>query len=365
MLDVAIIGAGLAGLSLAGRLRHAGLSLAVFEARDRPGGRILSLPPSAAQTKSGPRFDLGPSWIWPEHQPHLAELVRRASLDVYPQWQQGTSLYMADREAPPQTYVDENAYADAYRVDGGTQRMVEVLLGELRAGDVQLGHRLCEVIERDAHVALRFSTAGGTLNVEAKRVVLTLPPRLIAASIAFSPALDAALLETMRDTPTWMASHAKAVVCYEHAFWRAASFSGNGFAIYPGAALREIFDASSSDGRFAALSGFFALPAAMRSRYRDDLEALVLDQLVRMFGPSAARPQKILFKDWADDDLTATPEDHVPLDAHPPYGHPWLQRDHWNDKLHFGGTETAQQFGGYLEGALESAARIARTLSLS
>ena len=60
MLDVAIIGAGLSGLSLAAQLHQRGYSLAVFEARDRIGGRILSLPPEAGEAASPFRFDLGP-----------------------------------------------------------------------------------------------------------------------------------------------------------------------------------------------------------------------------------------------------------------------------------------------------------------
>lgn len=42
-LDVAVIGAGAAGLAAADELRRKGFSIAVFEARDRIGGRILTL----------------------------------------------------------------------------------------------------------------------------------------------------------------------------------------------------------------------------------------------------------------------------------------------------------------------------------
>jgi monoamine oxidase len=41
-LDVAVVGAGAAGLAAAGELRRRGLRVAVFEARDRAGGRILT-----------------------------------------------------------------------------------------------------------------------------------------------------------------------------------------------------------------------------------------------------------------------------------------------------------------------------------
>ncbi len=361
MLDVAIIGAGLAGLSLATRLQAQGLDFRLFEARERPGGRILGHTPSAAGAF---RLDLGPGWIWPESQPLLAALLQRAGLATYPQWQRGTHLYLAEREAPPTGFTDQSGYAGAYRLEGGSWRLVELLLEELPPAALGLGHRLQQVVDRGDHVELQLLKADGPLNITCRRVVLTVPPRLLRDSIAFSPPLDPLLDEAMRATPTWMAGHAKAVVRYAEPFWRMAGLSGNGFAIYPGAALREIFDACSPDGRVAALAGFFGLPAELRSRYREDLEALLLDQLVRLFGPAAARPEEIVIKDWADDDLTATAEDSVPLSEHPDYGHPWLQLDHWNDKLHFGGTETAREHGGYLEGALESAARLARSLTL-
>ena len=40
MVDVAIVGAGLAGLSCAVMLERAGLSVRLLEAEDAPGGRI-------------------------------------------------------------------------------------------------------------------------------------------------------------------------------------------------------------------------------------------------------------------------------------------------------------------------------------
>jgi monoamine oxidase len=363
MLDVAIIGAGLSGLSLAAQLHQRGYSLAVFEARDRIGGRILSLPADAGKAASPFGFDLGPSWIWPEAQPYLAEFVRRSGVGVYEQWQQGGSLYMAQRDAPPEPYFDEGAYAGANRVDGGAYHLVEVLLQTLPGHALKLNQRLTGIIDQGDHVALQFSSSAGDSMLEAKRVVMTIPPRLLADAITFQPVLDEDLTALMRQTPTWMAGHAKAVVRYGRPFWRHANLSGNGFAIYPGAALREIFDACSSDHQVAALSGFFGLPAAVRGQHREDLENMVVAQLTHMFGPEAATPEQVLLKDWSDDPFTAAAQDHAPLSHHPQYGHPRLQAAQWNDKLYFGGTETAGQYGGYLEGALESAARVARDLT--
>jgi monoamine oxidase len=62
MYDVLIIGAGLSGLVAARTLFQAGMEIALLEARDRPGGKIL---PRNLAGGRGP-FDLGPTWFWPD-----------------------------------------------------------------------------------------------------------------------------------------------------------------------------------------------------------------------------------------------------------------------------------------------------------
>ena len=55
---VLVIGAGFAGLSAARALRQSGWQVTVLEARDRPGGRVLT-----DRSINGQVFDLGPSWL--------------------------------------------------------------------------------------------------------------------------------------------------------------------------------------------------------------------------------------------------------------------------------------------------------------
>ncbi len=57
-VDVAVIGAGAAGIGAARRLMRSRLSVVVLEARDRPGGRALTL-----TGRSGAAVDLGCSWL--------------------------------------------------------------------------------------------------------------------------------------------------------------------------------------------------------------------------------------------------------------------------------------------------------------
>lgn len=359
MLDIAIIGGGLTGLSLARGLVDTQRSIAVFEAREHFGGRVHSLP-----VEQSFRYDFGPSWIWPELQPRLAEFIAGHALEIFPQWCEGISFYQTDRLQPPQAYVDGGTYAGAYRIQGGTYRLIETLLQTLPAPILKPEHVLRAIHDKHDHVELAFEYRSMRARVQARQVVLTIPPRLLAKSVTFEPALDTRLIEMMAATPTWMAGHAKAVIRYRRPFWREAGMSGSTLASYQGAAMAEIFDASSADGSHAALSGFMALPVALRRQYRDDLTALILEQLVRVYGGEAAQPQEIQILDWCDERYTATSLDEQLPAGHPQYGHAWLQLDHWNDKLYFAGTETATDYGGYLEGALESAERVLKSLQM-
>ncbi len=61
MADVVIVGAGFAGLAAALDLHDAGLSVVVLEARERVGGRVLSV-----ELENGELAELGAEWIMPD-----------------------------------------------------------------------------------------------------------------------------------------------------------------------------------------------------------------------------------------------------------------------------------------------------------
>ncbi|MGV6816405.1 MAG: flavin monoamine oxidase family protein [Thiotrichales bacterium] len=360
ILDIAIVGGGLAGLRLAGLLKNSGLQVELFEARDYWGGRILS---TSFDCGSSIVADLGPTWIWPGDQPLLASLIQHGDLQAVAQWNNGASLYQSDFKQPAQRFMDPSSYAGAYRLPGGIAGLVDTLLLAVPENLRHLNHRLDSLQDLGAEIALKFNlNPGVTKTVHAKQVALMLPPRLVAEKVQFEPVLSNRFLELMRNTPTWMAGHAKAVAVYPRPFWREAGLSGNAFCVHEEAVLREIFDTTDSTVGIGALSGFFGLPPGERRDKKGGLEDGIIQQLTALFGPEAAAPLEIFIKDWASDDLTATNLDWQTLNTHPAYGSPYLRLAHRQDKLYFGGSETAARFGGYLEGALESARYLSRTL---
>src|SRR5262245_1212099 len=86
VVDVVVVGAGLAGLSAARALHEAGVSVRVLEARDRVGGRVLS-----RKLSSGEVVDLGAQWLGPG-QERMFALAAELGLATFPQRHSGEKI---------------------------------------------------------------------------------------------------------------------------------------------------------------------------------------------------------------------------------------------------------------------------------
>ncbi len=84
--DVVVVGAGLAGLSAARSLRASGCEVAVVEARDRVGGRVLN-----HRLPGGEVVEIGGEWIGPQ-QLRVNKLVAELGLETFPTYDTGENL---------------------------------------------------------------------------------------------------------------------------------------------------------------------------------------------------------------------------------------------------------------------------------
>jgi monoamine oxidase len=379
MLDVAIIGGGVCGLALAHSLQARRIAWQLFEARDRLGGRALTV-----RAQNGAPLDLGPGWFWPDHQPSITRLVADLGLQAFPQTDDGRVLHLHDPNAPAETVTvgasDDGAvqagggapqpgslHGGAMRVAGGMGALVQALAKPLSASKLMNGCELRALVDHGSFVELRMlqtlpGQAPREISVQARRVVLALPPRVAEARVAFEPALPDDTVQALRHTATWMASAAKAASAYASPFWQAAGHTGNAWVTHPQAVLAEVFDASTP-GQGAALAGFVALGAAARQQFSGGMEMLLRSQLGQLFG-LGADDGELHRMDWAQERFTCSPLDLA--EDGQGAGHPvaadTLLQAHWQGKLFFGGSETARHGAGYLEGALGAAARLKRDL---
>jgi len=342
--ETVIVGAGLSGAHTAYRLSQEGKDSVVLESRPEAGGRLLS--------KDG--LDLGGTWLWNSHM-RIRALLKELALETFSQAEQGLALH--EQGTRIQTFHAASG-ARAHRIAGGASRLVETLQARADASRFH-GSTAVEGIEQDGDMLTVRARCQGISNAPmleftARHVVLALPHRLIA-NIQFGPPLPRELERSLRTTPTWMAGHGKFVARYATPFWRQAGLSGQAFSsVGP---LWEIHDASPNDASCGALMAFLdGGTDATR------VAPMAIAQLARLFGDDAGTPLATYQKDWRSDTWTATQADHEPCTVHPAYGLPLGAQQLLGGRLLLSGTESARDYGGYMEGAIEASENVLQTL---
>ncbi|CAM3770306.1 flavin monoamine oxidase family protein [Aquirufa aurantiipilula] len=192
------------------------------------------------------------------------------------------------------------------------------------------------------------------LTIKAKKCIFTIPPVLIS-SVVFDPPLTQQKAQLYQRMP--MGAAMKVYLIYPTPFWREMGFSGQIVSDeYP---LKVTFDVGHADADQGVLlvfvegndaRNFIDLPEDTRKK-------MIVERVEKIFGHQASQPIQYIDKCWTEEVYsrgcytglmgpnTLTQFGHQ---IRAPFQH-----------VHFAGTETAEKWSGYLDGAISSGYRAA------
>lgn len=239
--------------------------------------------------------------------------------------------------------------AQQTRLVGGTQAFSTRLADGI---EVELGRPVARMRRETDGVTV---TATDGTAVRARHVVAALPPQLLAG-LDHDPALPEPLRATL--DACGMGSTTKVAVVYDEAFWRDEGLRGE--AVLTDGPVQVVFDNCDPEGRVPMLLAFVTGAAARAAADRSDeeLRSAVLDSLTRAFGDRAASPEAVVQHHWQREPWTGgCPTANLTV----PLGHARAPHvlGRAVGRLHLAGTETAREWRGYMEGAVESGERAA------
>ncbi|GEQ86027.1 hypothetical protein ULMS_15350 [Patiriisocius marinistellae] len=344
---ILIIGGGLSGLTLAYLLSKKGKDAKVIEASSRLGGRIQTI-----KGKLGTPLELGATWFSEIHK-NLISLIDELGLQKYPQYSKGISLFQTNSSQPPQHFFVSESEKPSYRLKGGTQNLIDALVNKINPEKIDLNTKAIAISEVDNELLVEISNGEKRY---ADIVVLCLPPELIGSQIQFSPQLPSMMSQLLPSVHTWMSGSIKFVLEYESPFWRKNGYSGMLFS--HSNIITEMHDHTNFEENKFGFTGFLNGEAASYSQ--EERKQFVLKQLIELLGEEAKKPPNYFDKIWTNEFVVGG--DQMVQRPHQNNGHPALQQSYKNDKLFLSGTETAIEYGGYMEGAVVSALRIINLL---
>lgn len=346
LVDVLIIGGGLSGVMVAHELQKTSLTWRLVEARPLLGGRL-------ANDDKGHNVDLGGAWIWPYQQPHMKRLTQSLSIPTFPQ-----------PDDPSST-----------RVEGGAVMFIHRLSEDFPKESIQLNSPVtsctlmtmkdatdvdedsCSTSDNESVVRVETSSQETML---ARRVVLAVPPKLIAKHISFHPPLSDAKQAALDANQTWMAGVTKIGMVYTQRFWdRQSSNMG-----LPNEPAFQVYDASTKDGSVSALT-FFSLANTEDDKELADACAKQMQSVWSYY----RRPFADKALDFVDFHVQRWPKEaYISEDPNPqsinPHPQPVraLSTNEWNDTLLFAGSESDRLSPGVMEGAIGAALRVVEEL---
>jgi monoamine oxidase len=240
--------------------------------------------------------------------------------------------------------------AQESRFKGGSQ-LIAMAVARSLDRRVRLNAPVHSIHQRPKGVTV--SAAG--ITVDAKRVIVAVPP-VLARRIQFTPALPTAKQKLFaRYTPGDLI---KAQLIYPTPWWRDKGLSGQ--IVVPGGPAGATYDNTPESGTPGVILGFIA------GRYATQFRALgpaarkqaFADELAATLGEEAHGDSDYFDMDWTAEPWTrGCPTGSMPPGVMSRFGahiRPPIGRIHW------AGTETADYWAGYMDGAVRSGERAAK-----
>jgi monoamine oxidase len=240
--------------------------------------------------------------------------------------------------------------AQESRLQGGSQQLA-LRLADRLSGVVQLGAPVTTIRQDDGGVKITHD--GGV--VEGDRAIVAVPPTL-AGRIRYSPALPPLRDQLTQQVP--MGYVIKVQNAYPEPFWRAEGLSGSAFSLDDEVSV--IFDNSPPDASCGVLLGFLEGGHARRAGKLppEKRKDLILSVFAKFFGPRAAAPDEYVERDWAAEEWSrGCYGGRFGTGVWTGYGEALRQPV---GRIHWAGTETAEVWNGYMDGAVRSGERAAR-----
>ena len=247
--------------------------------------------------------------------------------------------------------------AQEYRVEGTMFGFMKKLADKVGEKNIVCGAPVVTVEQlADASVIV---TTLSNCSYRAKYVICAIPPHLVS-KIHFIPSLPFNRQQLNQRMPigNWM----KCFAVYKRAFWRENGLSGQALMVSPKfdkTPLNATFDATTSNGSpaiLAVISGEQSFYWSQKTK--EERKEAVLDCLVALFGKEA-RSELVSYedKDWSKEDYTGGCPVGIMQPGCMVYFEHALREPF--DNIHWAGTETARQWMGYIDGAVEAGLRAA------
>ena len=338
--DVLIIGGGLTGLTTAYFLGKENIRVKIVEARPRLGGRIKTI-----YSDHIPPMEMGATWVGKKHTA-LLELLATLGIGIFDQTLGERAIYEAISTSPPQVVQLPPNTDPTFRIQGGTSKLINTLANQLTEDQIYTAQPI-QSIEKRGTV---FIVKSEQVQFQAKFVISTLPPYLLAKTIDFKPALPANLMIILSNTHTWMGESIKIGLTYEKPFWRTSHSSGT--IISNVGPIPEMYDHSNVEDTRFGLIGFFS--GTYFSVSREKRLSLILNQLQKYYGTKAN--DYLMYEEtvWRKEQYTFAPYGSHLL-PHQNNGHSIFREAFLDGQFFIAGAETAPTHPGYMDGAVFSA----------